>query len=250
MDVKTSLNTIFGVKDKDLAHMANEVGECVEAKRDIFIDFGEGAEEIDGVLYDGEWEFTREYPGIGQASKGPWVVKQKAPIKNDSFGKNFLKEVGLELKKFGTQAKVRIGNEVYHFVSASVNTEANRMMVYLSSNLGNAQAFVFPMSMRWNFDGKYHAWVPDFFEDVIYLTLDIILELNKNRNETHYVSGVQMKYMDSARVPIINGAIFRYKDEHGDMKTFCSTPETKLRVLKLGDETQLHLEHARKMKLD
>lgn len=27
-------------------------------------------------------------------------------------------------------------------------------------------------------------------------------------------------------------------------------PFEKLRVLKLGDETQLHLEHARKMKLD
>jgi hypothetical protein len=371
MDVKTSLNDIFGVKDKDLAHMANGVRECVEAKRDIFIDFGEGAEEIDDVLYnrynkkatffykfgadrrsitlwesdnptfhfnatlgfyklnpirqkrevkdnkttttlnldgffeyceatlacgnlmeilydgeigavcsinrvyddgsvefrfsnypryfshsaiilkpEGEWEFTREYPGIGKASKDPWVVKQKAPIKNDSFGKNFLKEVGLELKKFGTQAMVRIGDEVYYFVSASVNTEANRMTVYLSSNLGNAQAFFFPMSMRWNFDRKHHAWVPDFFEDVIYPTLDIILNLNKNRNATHYVSGVQMKYMDSAQVSIINGAIFRYKDEYGDMKMFCSTPETKLRVLKLGDETQLHLEHARKMKLD
>lgn len=198
----------------------------------------------------GEWEFTRKYPGLGQASKNPWVVKQKSPINNDSFGKNFLKEVDLELKKFGSQARVRIGDDTYHFVKASVNTEANRMTVYLSSNLGRAQAFVFPMSMKWNFDRKYHAWVPDFFEDVIYLTLDIILDLNKNRNATHYVSGVQMKYMDSARVPIINGAIFRYKDEHGDMKTFCSTPETKLRVLKLGDETQLHLEHARKMKLD
>ena len=89
-----------------------------------------------------------------------------------------------------------------------------------------------------------------FFEDVIYLTLDIILELNKNRNATHYVSDVQMKYLDSARVPIINGAIFRFEDKHGDSKVFVSTPETKLRVLKLGDETQLHLEHARKIKLD
>lgn len=199
---------------------------------------------------EGEWEFTREYPGIGQASKEPWAVKQKPSIKNNSFGKNFLKEVDLELKKFGTQAKVRIGNEVYHFVSASVNTEVNRMTVYLSSNLGDAQAFIFPMSMQWNFDMKYHAWVPDFFEEVIYLTLDIILELNKNRNATHYVSGVQMKYLDSARVPIINGAIFQFKDKHGDSKVFVSTPETKLRVIKLGDETQLHLEHARKMKLD
>lgn len=371
MDAKTSLNAIFEVKDKDLAYMVNEVRNCVEAKKDIFIDFGEGAEEIDDVLYDGynkkatffykfgadrrsitlwksdnptfhfnatlgfyklnpirqkrevkdnkttitldlngffeyceatlscgnrmpiqvdgdkvdvfsinrdlesgdvtlkvgdgryphvyteivlekagEWEFTREYPGIGQASDKPWVVKQKAPIKKGCFGREFLKEVSLELKKFGTQARVRIGDGTYHFVSATVNQNADRMTVYLSSNLGTTDHFIFPMSMQWNFDRKYHAWVPDFFEDVIYLTLDIILDLNKNRNATHYVSGVQMKYMDSARVPIINGAIFRYKDEHGDMKTFCSTPETKLRVLKLGDETQLHLEHARKMKLD
>lgn len=371
MDVKTSLNVIFGVKDKDLAHMTNWVGECIEAKRDIFIDFGEGAEEIDDVLYDrynkkatffykfgadrrsitlwesdnptfhfnatlgcyqmspihqkrevkdnkttttlnldeffehceatlacgnlmeilydgeigvvcsinrvyddgsvefrfsnytrhfsnsaiilkpeGEWEFTREYPGIGQASKNPWVVEQKAPIKNDSFGKIFLKEVGLELKKFGTQAKVRIGNAVYHFVSASVNTEAHRMTVYLSSNLGNAQAFVFPMSMQWNFDRKYHAWVPDFFEDVIYLTLDIILELNKHRDANHYVSGVQMKYLNSAQVPIIDGAVFQFEDKHGDSKVFVSTTETKLRILKMGDETQCHLEHVRKMKVD
>lgn len=104
----------------------------------------------------GDWEFTRKYPGLGQASKDPWVVKQKAPLNNDSLGKNFLKEVDLELNKYGSQA----------------------------------------------------------------------------------------------RVPIINGAIFRYKDEHGDMKTFCSTSETKLRVLKLGDEKQLHLEHVRKMKID
>lgn len=41
-----------------------------------------------------------------------------------------------------------------------------------------------------------------------------------------------------------------FYDKHGDLQVFHSTPETKLRVLKLGDETQLHLEHARKMKLD
>lgn len=36
----------------------------------------------------------------------------------------------------------------------------------------------------------------------------------------------------------------------GNIETFCSTSDTCLRVLKMGDETQLHLEHARKMKLD
>jgi len=177
-------------------------------------------------------------------------VKQKAPIKKSAFGREFLKEVGLELKKFGTQAKVRIGEDTYYFVSATVNQNADRMTAYLSSKLGGTDAFTFPMSMQWNFDRKYHAWVPYFFEDIIYSTLDIVLELNKNRNATHYVSGIQMKYSDSARVPIIKGAIFRYKDEHGDMKTFCSTSETKLRVFKLGDEKQLHLEHVRKMKID
>lgn len=371
MDVKTSLNAIFGVKDKDLAHMVNEVGDCVEAKNDIFIDFGEGAEEIDDVLYDdynkkatffykfgadrrsitlwesdnptfhfnatlgfyklnpirkkrdvkdnkttitldldgffehceatlacgnrmpiqvdgdevyvlyinrdlesgdvtlkvgheryphvvtqivfekaGEWEFTRECTGIGQTSKEPWVVNQKASIKKGCFGREFLKEVNLELKKFGTQAKIRIGDKTYHFVNATVNQNADRMTAYVSSNLGTTDHFIFPMSMQWNFEKKYHAWVPDFFEDVIYLTLDIILELNKNRNATHYVSGIQMKYLDSARVPIINGAIFRFSDKHGNVKVFNSTPETKLRVIKLGDETQYHLEHVRKMKVD
>lgn len=368
---KNQIDALFGFKDKDLAHMANEVGDCVEAKKDIFIDFGEGAEEIDDVLYDdynkkatffykfgadrrsitlwesdnptfhfndtlgfyklnpirqkrevkdnkttttldldgffehceatlvcenpmpiqvdgdevdvlsidrdlesgdvtlkvrhgryqhvntevvleraGEWEFTREYPGIGQASDKPWVLKQKAPIKKGCFGREFLKEVGLELKKFGSQAKIRIGDDTYHFVSATVNQTADQMTAYVCSNLGTTDHFIFPMSMQWNFDKKFGAWVPDFFEDVIYPTLDIILELNKNRNATHYVSGVQMKYMDSARVPIINGAIFRFSDKHCNVKVFHSTPETKLRVLKLGDETQLHLEHARKMKFD
>lgn len=368
---KNQIDALFKFKDKDLAHMANEVGDCVEAKKDIFIDFGEGAEEIDDILYDdynkkatffykfgddrrsitlwesdnptfsfvaslgcyklnpirqkrevkdnkttttldlngffehceatlacgnqmpiqidgavvnvlainrvqdtddvalrvehepyshivneivlekaGEWEFTREYPGIGQALQKPWVVKQKAPIKKGAFGREFLKEVGLELKKFGTQARVRIGDDTYHFVSATVNQNADRMTVYLSSNLGTANAFVFPMSMQWNFEKKHNAWVPDFFEDVIYSTLDIVLELNKNRNTIYYVSGIQMKYSDSARVPIIKGAIFRFYDEHGNLKVFHSTPETKLRVIKLGDETQLHLEHTRKMKLD
>lgn len=198
----------------------------------------------------GEWEFAREYPGIGQASNAPWVVKQKAQVKNGCFGKEFLKEVGLELKKFGTQAKIRIGDDTYHFVSATVNQTADRMTAYLSSNLGTTNAFVFPMSMPWNFEKKYNTWVPDFFEDVIYSTLDIVLELNKKRNATYYVSDIQMKYSDSALVPIIKGAIFRFYDEHGDVKVFHSTPETKLRVIKLGDETQLHLEHARKMKLD
>lgn len=56
----------------------------------------------------GEWEFTRKYPGLGQASRDPWVVKQKAPINNDSFG-----------KKFGSQARVRIGDETQlHLESA------------------------------------------------------------------------------------------------------------------------------------
>lgn len=371
MDAKTAPNSIFGVKDKNLEEMTNEVGRRFDSKEDIFIDFGEGAEEIDSVMRDGynkkvtffynfgsdrrsitlwdsdnptfsfvsslgcyklnpicqkrevkdkkttttldlngffeyceatlacgnrmpiqvdgdevdvlsinrdlesgdvtlkvehgryshfvtqvvfekagEWEFTREYPGMAQASNKPWVVNQKAPIKKGAFGKEFLKEVGLELKKFGTQAKVRIGEETYYFVSATVNHTADRMTAYLSSKLGGTTAFTFPMSMQWNFDKKYYAWVPDFFEDAIYSTLDIVLELNKNKNATHYVSGIQMKYLDSARVPIIKGAIFQYKDEHGDMKTFYSTSETKLRVIKLGDEKQLHLEHVRKMKID
>lgn len=371
MMTKAQINALFGTKPKGLEWMADEVGKAFDKKEEIYIDFGQGAEEIDRVMRDeynkkvtffynfgsdrrsitlwesdnptfhfnaalgfyklnpirqkleakdnkttttldlsgffehceatlscgnrmsiqvdgdevdvisinrdlesgdvtlkvehgryshivnqvvfekaGEWEFTREYPGIGQASNKPWVVKQKAPIQKKCFGRKFLKEVGLELKKFGSQAKIRIGDDTYHFVSATVNQNADRMTAYLSSNLGTTNAFIFPMSTQWNFDRKYHAWVPDFFEDVIYLTLDIILELNKNRNATHYVSGVQMKYLDSARVPIINGAIFRFEDKHGDSKVFVSTPETKLRVLKLGDETQLHLEHVRKMKLD
>lgn len=50
MSSKRQLDELFGLKDKDLAHMANEVGECVGAKKDIFIDFGDGAEEIDDVL--------------------------------------------------------------------------------------------------------------------------------------------------------------------------------------------------------
>ena len=199
----------------------------------------------------GEWEFTRKYPGLGQASRNPWVVKQKAPIKDDSFGKNFLKEVDLELKKYGSQARVRIGDDSYHFVKASVNVEANRMTVYLSSNLGRAQAFAFPMSMQWTFDKKFSAWVPDYVEDVIFIKQDIITELDVTRGDvTYWVSGIQMKYMDAAMVEILKRAVFRFVNKHGDIETFCSTADTRLRVLKMGDETQLHLESAKKMKLD
>ena len=199
----------------------------------------------------GDWEFTRKYPGLGQASRDPWVAKHKAPLNNDSFGKAFLKEVDLELKKFGSQARVRIGDDSYHFVKASVNTEANRMTVYLSSNLGCAEAFVFPISMKWTFDKKFAAWVPDYVEDVIFIQQDIITELDMTCGDvTYWVSGIQMKYMDSAMVGIIKRAVFRFMNKHGDIETFCSTSDTRLRVLKMGDETQLHLEHARKMKLD
>lgn len=199
----------------------------------------------------GDWEFARKYPRLGQASRDPWVVKQKAPLNNDSFGKAFLKEVDLELKKFGSQARVRIGDDSYHFVKASVNTEANRMTVYLSSNLGRAQAFVFPMSMKWTFDNKFAAWVPDYVEDVIFIQQDIITELDMTCGDvTYWVSGIQMKYMDSAMVGILKRAVFRFMNKHGDIETFCSTSDTRLRVLKMGDETQLHLESAKKMKLD
>lgn len=199
----------------------------------------------------GEWEFTRKYPGLGQASRDPWVVKQKAPINNDSFGKNFLKQVDLELKKFGSQARIRIGDDTYHFVKASVNVAANRMTVYLSSNLGRAQAFVFPMSMWWTFDKKFSAWVPDYVEDVIFIKQDIITELNMTRgNVTYWVSGIQMRYMDASMVEILKRAVFRFVNKHGDVETFCSTSDTRLRVLKMGNETQLHLESAKKMKLD
>ena len=37
---------------------------------------------------------------------------------------------------------------------------------------------------------------------------------------------------------------------HSTYWVFHSTPETKLRIIKMGDETQYHLEHVRKMKLD
>lgn len=199
----------------------------------------------------GDWEFTRKCPRLGQVSKDPWVVKQKAPLNNDSFGKNFLKEVDLELKKFGSQARVRIGDDSYHFVKAAVNTEANRMTVYLSSNLGRAQAFVFPMSMKWTFDKKFAAWVPDYVEDVIFIQQDIITELDMTRGDvTYWVSGIQMKYMDSAMVEILKRAVFRFMNKHGDIETFCSTSDTRLRVLKMGDETQFHLESAKKMNLD
>lgn len=199
----------------------------------------------------GDWEFTRKYPGLGQASRDPWVIKKKAPLNNDSFGEAFLKEVDLELKKFGSQARVRIGDDSYHFVKASVNTEANRMMVYLSSNLGRAQAFVFPMSMKWSFDKKFAAWVPDYVEDVVYIRSDIIVELDGSRgNSTYWVSGIQMKYIDSDKLNVMPYAFFRFRDKHGDMRVFHSTPETKLRILKMGDETQYHLEHVRKMKID
>jgi hypothetical protein len=199
----------------------------------------------------GDWEFTRKYPGLGQASRDPWVVKQKAPLNNDTFGKAFLKEVDLELKKFGSQARVRIGDDSYHFVKAAVNTAANRMTVYLSSNLGRAQAFVFPMSMKWTFDKKFSAWVPDYVEDVIFIQQDIITELDMTCGDaTYLVSGIQMKYIDSAMVGILKRAVFRFMNKHGDIETFCSTSDTRLRVLKMGDETQLHLEHAKKMKLD
>ena len=371
MMTKAQINALFGTKPKGLEWMTNEVSKAFDNKEEIYIDFGEGAEEIDSVMRDGynkkvtffymfgndrrsitlwdsdnptfsfnstfgcyqmapirqkrevkdkvttttldldgffehckatldcgnrmpiqvdgdevdvlsinrdlasgdvtlkvehgryshvvtqvvfekagEWEFTREYPGIGQASNKPWVVKQKAPIKKGCFGREFLKEVGLELKKFGSQAKIRIGDDTYYFVSATVNQTADRMTAYVSSNLGTTDHFVFPMSMQWNFDKKFGAWVPDFFEDVIYPMSDILCELDMTRNATYYVSSIRMKYLDSAKVPIIKSAIFRFYDKHGNLKVFHSTPETKLRVIKLGDETQLHLEHARKMKFD
>lgn len=199
----------------------------------------------------GDWEFTRKYPGLGKYSKEPWVVKQKAPINDDSFGKSFLKQVNLELKKYGSQARVRIGDDTYHFVKASVNVAANRMTVYLSSNLGRAQAFVFPMSMQWTFDKKFSAWVPDYVEDVIFIKQDIITELDMTRGDvTYWVSGIQMRYIDAETVDILKKAVFRFVNKHGDIETFCSTSDTRLRVLKMGDETQLHLESAKKLKLD
>lgn len=80
---------------------------------------------------------------------------------------------------------------------------------------------------------------------------DIITELDMTCGDvTYWVSGIQMKYMDSAMVGIIKRAVFRFMNKHGDIETFCSTSDTRLRVLKMGDETQLHLDHARKMKLD
>ena len=80
---------------------------------------------------------------------------------------------------------------------------------------------------------------------------DIITELNMTRgNVTYWVSGIQMRYMDSAMVEILKKAVFRFVNKHGDIETFCSTSDTRLRVLKMGDETQLHLESAKKMKLD
>lgn len=67
---------------------------------------------------------------------------------------------------------------------------------------------------------------------------------------TYWVSGIQMRYMDAAMVGILKQAIFRFVNNHGDVETFCSTSDTRLRVLKMGDETQLHLESAKKLKLD
>lgn len=67
---------------------------------------------------------------------------------------------------------------------------------------------------------------------------------------TYWVSGIQMRYLDAETVDILKKAVFRFVNKHGDIETFCSTSDTRLRVLKMGDETQLHLESAKKMKLD
>lgn len=100
-------------------------------------------------------------------------------------------------------------------------------------------------------DKKFSAWVPDYVEDVIFIKQDIITELDMTRGKVSYwVSGIQMRYMDAEMVDILKKAVFRFMNKHGDIETFCSTSDTRLRVLKMGDETQLHLESAKKMKLD
>lgn len=63
-------------------------------------------------------------------------------------------------------------------------------------------------------------------------------------------SGLSLKKMYKKASEILKKAVFRFVNKHGDIETFCSTSDTRLRVLKMGDETQLHLEHARKMKFD
>lgn len=124
---KNQIDALFGFKDKDLVHMANAVGDCVEAKKDIFIDFGEGAEEIDDVLYDDynkKATFFYKF-GADRRSITLWEADNPTfhfnstlgfykmnPIRQKGcFGREFLKEVSLELKKFGSQAKIRIGDE-------------------------------------------------------------------------------------------------------------------------------------------
>ena len=68
--------------------------------------------------------------------------------------------------------------------------------------------------------------------------------LNKaDINALFGTSGIHLKKMyEKASECLMN--------KHGDIETFCSTSDTRLRVLKMGDETQLHLESAKKMKLD
>lgn len=161
---KNQIDALLGFKDKTLVHMANEVGDCVEAKKDIFIDFGEGAEEIDDVLYD-------DY-------------NKKATF----------------FYKFGS----------------------DRRSITL-----------------WESDNPTFSFNATFG---CYQMAPI-----RQKREVKEKAPIKKGYFGRE---FLKGGIFRFYDKHGDLQVFCSTPETKLRVIKLGDETQLHLEHTRKMTLD
>lgn len=50
---KAQINALFGTKPKGLEWMTDEVSKAFDKKEEIYIDFGEGAEEIDSVMRDG-----------------------------------------------------------------------------------------------------------------------------------------------------------------------------------------------------
>lgn len=49
---KADINALFGTKPKGLEWMTDAIGKAFDKKEEIYIDFGEGAEEMDSVIRD------------------------------------------------------------------------------------------------------------------------------------------------------------------------------------------------------
>lgn len=249
---KADINSLFGAKGLTLEHMYSKACECLESekKEDLYIDFGSGAELIDSVMRDPYSKRVTFFYYFGEDCRSITLYEADEPTfqYHSIFGFYTLNPIShkMVVKDEETYAVLNLDGFFEH-CEATLSC-GNKMPILYEGEVGEV------CSIHRNLDtGELDVRFSNYPNSFSYS--QIIMKPAGEWEFTRKYPGLGQASRDpwvvnATMVSILKKAVFRFVNKHGDIETFYSTSDTRLRIFKMGDETQLHLESAKKMKLD